>query len=86
MQALKGNGRCKSCNSLVDPGEIRCAAHERAYKRWLGQRFVPESQGAYVPRYNGIHADEHNEEQRRRQRIAFALVPGLRPEQPLKFD
>lgn len=87
MQAIKDNGKCKSCGCIVDPGEIRCQPHLRQYLRWLAQQTSDRGSSiAYSPRFNGIAGVERDEDHTRRQRIAFSLVPGLRPEQPLKFD
>jgi hypothetical protein len=85
MYSPKDPGKCKSCGLAVEPGELRCAEHERQFEAWAaGKR--PRAEAAYTPRFNGIHGIERNEEYLRRKRIAFALVPGLRPGQPLKFD
>lgn len=88
MKAIKGNGACKSCGCSVTPGELRCVAHERAFKQWLIRAEDDSAaRGAhYTPRFNGVHGVAGDEEYARRKRIAFSLVPGLRPEQPLKFD
>lgn len=81
-----GPGKCKTCGKPIDASDLRCVTHQREFSAWLEGKPKGSQRTAYQPRFNGIEGAERNEEYRRRQRIAFAIVPGLRPEQPLKFD
>lgn len=88
MKTRKGNGVCKTCGKPIEQDELRCELHEKQFQAWVDVREhrVPRTESAYTPRFNGIHGIERNEEYMRRKRIAFALMPGLRPGQPLKFE
>ena len=88
MKTRNKKSACKTCGVAVDQDELRCELHEKQFQAWVDASpgRAPRSAAAYTPRFNGIHGIERNEEYLRRKRIAFALVPGLRPGQTLKFD
>lgn len=86
MQALKGNGKCKSCGCHLDPGEIRCVTHERQFKRWLAKQDGEREDrgGYYTPRVDGIKGfcDLPPRAQLRRT----SIIRELQPEARLNFS
>lgn len=87
MQAIQGNGRCKTCGCKVQPGELRCEPHLVAYQKWLaGEQQNLDDRTVYKPRRNGVLGLHNGEPSDRHAHQRFRLTRGLRAGEELKFD
>jgi hypothetical protein len=86
MFTPSGSAKCKTCGCEIEAGELRCAPHEREFKRWLARQDSSPSSEYYTPRVDGMRGLELRGTLNERQRIIYSLYPGLKPGEPLNFS